>query len=152
MLSRVQKIMEDKGLTPTSLADEIGVQRSRMSHVLSGRNNPSLDIVMLILDRFKDIETDWLVFGHEPMYKTTTPIQQGLFDKEATGTIIEKRESEPVSQRTAIAVKQSVQQHVPLSVNQLSIKQESNRKITKIMVFYSDSSFETFVPENLPIK
>ncbi|MEI7677327.1 MAG: helix-turn-helix transcriptional regulator, partial [Bacteroidales bacterium] len=66
MLNRIQKIMDDKGLTVSSLADEIGVKRPTMTHTLSGRNNPSLDIISKILERFPEVSSDWLMFGKEP--------------------------------------------------------------------------------------
>ena len=48
---RVMTIMEHEGMSSTKFADEIGVQRPKMSHIVSGRNNPSLDILQKILVR-----------------------------------------------------------------------------------------------------
>ena len=49
MKERIQQIMQREGLSPSRFAEEIGIQRSAMSHIISGRNNPSLDVVMLSL-------------------------------------------------------------------------------------------------------
>ena len=58
---RILLLMKARGMNPTQFADEIGVQRSSISHILSGRNNPSLDIITKILNRFSDVDSNWLV-------------------------------------------------------------------------------------------
>ncbi|MCF8278468.1 MAG: helix-turn-helix domain-containing protein [Flavobacteriales bacterium] len=60
---RVKKVMEDNGLSSSQMADRIGVQRSAISHILSGRNKPSLDFVLKVLDAFKELSSDWLLKG-----------------------------------------------------------------------------------------
>lgn len=64
---RILAILEYKELTPSSFADTIGIQRSSMSHILSGRNKPSLDVIHKILITFPDILSDWLLTGKGPM-------------------------------------------------------------------------------------
>ncbi|WP_051312754.1 helix-turn-helix domain-containing protein [Sporocytophaga myxococcoides] len=64
---RILAILENKELTPSSFADTIGIQRSSMSHILSGRNKPSLDVIHKILITFPDILSDWLLTGKGPM-------------------------------------------------------------------------------------
>jgi len=66
-----------KNISASKFADEIGVQRSSISHILSGRNNPSLDVVQKILKRFPDINPEWLLAGKGPMIKEKVP---DLFD------------------------------------------------------------------------
>ena len=61
--SRVQKIINYSELSSSEFADEIGVQRSNISHVLSGRNKPSLDFLMKTKDRFPEIQWEWLIEG-----------------------------------------------------------------------------------------
>ena len=65
--SRVQKIINYSELSLSEFADEIGVQRSNISHVLSGRNKPSLDFLMKIKDRFPEIQWEWLIEGKGAM-------------------------------------------------------------------------------------
>lgn len=60
---RVSKIMEDNGLSSSQMADRIGVQRSAISHILSGRNKPSLDFVIKVLEAFENVSSDWLLTG-----------------------------------------------------------------------------------------
>ncbi len=63
---RVKKIMEDNGLSPAQMADRIGVQRSAISHIISGRNRPSLDFVLKVLESFENVSSDWLLKGQHP--------------------------------------------------------------------------------------
>ena len=55
MRSRISKILQEEGMTASKLADEIGVQASSISHIMSGRNNPSIDFVQKLLERFRAI-------------------------------------------------------------------------------------------------
>lgn len=63
MIERIKQILSEKQLSASRLADMIGVPRSTISHILSGRNNPSLEFVQKILDTFPDIRSEWLVRG-----------------------------------------------------------------------------------------
>ena len=63
MIGRITQIMEREGLTSSKFAEAIGIQRSAMSHILNGRNNVSLDVLIKILDRFTYVDSDWLLFG-----------------------------------------------------------------------------------------
>lgn len=67
---RVKKIMEDNGLSSSQMADKIGVQRSAISHILSGRNKPSLDFVIKVLEAFENVSSDWLLQGENVTEKT----------------------------------------------------------------------------------
>ena len=71
---RVRKIMEDNGLSSSQMADRIGVQRSAISHILSGRNKPSLDFVIKVLEAFENVSSDWLLKGENESRKTTVSI------------------------------------------------------------------------------
>ncbi len=100
MKERILKIIEDSHLTSSEFAIKIGVQNAQISHIKTGRNNVSLDIVMKILDRFPEISPDWLLFGkgeqrriahqkteNQSIKPQKEPIQlemPGLFDIEPT--------------------------------------------------------------------
>ena len=60
---RLKKLIETEDLTASKFAEKIGAQRSSVSHVLSGRNKPSLDFVIKVTNAFKDISLDWLING-----------------------------------------------------------------------------------------
>ena len=70
IIDRIKKIISTNGLTNSSFADKIGVPRSSISHVLSGRNNPSLDLIIKILQSFDGISANYLLSGD-----VLTPIQ-----------------------------------------------------------------------------
>lgn len=72
MKERIIKIMEMEQMSYTQFSEIIGVQRSSISHMTKGRNNPSLDLVMKILKAFPKINSDWLLFGTGSMYKDNT--------------------------------------------------------------------------------
>lgn len=71
IIERIKRIISDSGLSNSSFADKIGVPRSSISHILSGRNNPSLDLIIKILRNFDDINADFLLKGEvlHPMDK-----------------------------------------------------------------------------------
>ena len=63
MIERFKTLLEQLDISPSEFADRIGVQRSSISHVLSGRNKPSIDFLEKILNVFPDIDTMWLITG-----------------------------------------------------------------------------------------
>ncbi len=76
---RLNKVMDYYQLSAAAFADKISVQRSSISHLLSGRNKPSLDFVLKVLEEFKDVELYWLLNGKGSFPKkedtgTTTPL------------------------------------------------------------------------------
>ncbi len=87
MLDRINKILEEKQMSTTQFADFINIQRPTMSHIISGRNNPSLDIVTKILKSFPDINSDWLMFGEGKMYKNQGSINDGLKKESAEKSV-----------------------------------------------------------------
>lgn len=68
MVDRINLILKAKNLTSRQFAEEIGIQPSGMSHILSGRNRPSLDFVMKVINRFPEIDIKWLTLGEGEMY------------------------------------------------------------------------------------
>lgn len=77
MTDKLELILKTKDLSASQLADETGIQRSIMSHVMNGRNKASLDFIQRILKRFPDINPDWLLFG-----KGTMSRENNLFNQE----------------------------------------------------------------------
>lgn len=68
---RILQIIEYTQLSSSEFADEIEVQRSNISHIMSGRNKPSLDFIIKIKDRFPEISWDWLIKGNGKMLEST---------------------------------------------------------------------------------
>lgn len=84
--TRLQKIMDFHGLSASAFADKIGVQRSSISHVLSGRNKPSLDFIMKVLSEFKEVDLYWLINGKGSFPSETPP------NSKPSATAIQKME------------------------------------------------------------
>jgi transcriptional regulator with XRE-family HTH domain len=121
---RLKKIMDHHQLSAAAFADRIQVQRSSISHLLSGRNKPSLDFVMKVVREFKGVELYWLLNG------------KGSFPQEQQGTHTESKsiseDFPPVSQ------KEPERKPTKPSV--------SENRIERIVVFYSDGTFKAYSP------
>lgn len=78
MINRINLILRAKNITARQFAEEIGIQPSGMSHIMSGRNNPSLDFVTKVIRRYPEIDANWLIMGRGAMYgdapATDTPM------------------------------------------------------------------------------
>lgn len=68
MVERINLLLQAKNITARQFAEEIGIQPSGMSHILSGRNNPSLDFVMKVMKRWPEVNINWLMFDKGEMF------------------------------------------------------------------------------------
>ena len=71
MKDRISLLIKAKNLTAAQFADEIGVQKSSISHILSGRNNASLDFIQKILLCYPEVSMEWILFGKGPIFRST---------------------------------------------------------------------------------
>ncbi|WP_280748481.1 helix-turn-helix transcriptional regulator [Parabacteroides sp. PF5-9] len=145
MLDRIKKIMEKENLSPSKFAEAIGIQRSAMSHILSERNKPSLEVITKILDRFTYVNPAWMLSGKGEMFTTISSSREpDLF----SNTLIKPNiDTNLPENRKEIEVKlpqNTIQQPVK---EQIVYKESPAKRITKIMVFYSDDTFDTFTSE-----
>jgi len=76
--NRLKKILEHHQLTASIFADKIGVQRSSISHILSGRNKPSLDFILKVTSTFEDVDMYWLLNGKGTFPKESSPTPQAM--------------------------------------------------------------------------
>ena len=84
--SRLKKVMDFHQLSASMFADKIGVQRSSISHILSGRNKPSLDFILKVTSEFTDVDMYWLLNGKGSFPKnaeTTTTSTPSLFPSDS---------------------------------------------------------------------
>lgn len=128
--SRITKIMEQQQLSSAAFADTIGVQRSSISHILSGRNKPSLDFVLKTILAFPSYSADWLLFGkqsEQPIQaiEETMPVPDDEDATKATGPVVK-------------AIKTSV------SPPSISIDTTQN-PIDKVVLLLNDGSFKEYV-------
>ena len=94
MIDRIKQIIQETNSAPSAFADQIGVPRSTISHILSGRNKPSLELCQKILDAFPGLRTEWLVRGRGMMWDR----QHNLFS--SAQAEIEERGSKKVPEQT----------------------------------------------------
>jgi len=74
---RLQQIIKFHSLSASAFADTIGVQRSGISHLLSGRNKPSLDFVLKVVKAFPEVDLYWLLNGKGNYPTTSEPAESG---------------------------------------------------------------------------
>lgn len=152
---RIEKIMEEEGLNATQFASEIGVKSPTLSHILNGRNNPSLDVLKKILNRYRNISSDWLILGVGPMNRgIKQPQTLTLFDNEEvsvskSGLSTEKKAQNLDSENTAN--KQKTEATSPQTQNPTINLQASPKSVKKIIVYYDDNTFQEF-EENSSLK
>lgn len=144
MKERIIQIMEHEGLTSSKFAEEIGIQRSAMSHIISGRNNPSLDVLLKVLARFTYVDSDWLLFGKGEMMREHVVAEPDLF-----ANMVESVGKEPVASeyRKENGVKTPSDDIKNTVIEKVVYKEIPPKTISRIMIYYSDNTFETFVPE-----
>ena len=80
ILNRIKKIISDNNLSNSEFAEKIGIPKSSVTHLLSERNNPSLDVIIKISEIFEDISTDYLIFGYESDKELPSEPLNKLFD------------------------------------------------------------------------
>ncbi len=146
-IKRLEIILDYYSINASAFADKIGVQRSSLSHLLSGRNKPSLDFILKILDVYPEVDLYWILNGKGSFPKSnsistetetavTSPAQTTL---ENTNTVVNSE----LFSKSAVEEKN------------ISISTENKTQITsdifddnieKIVFFYKDGTFKTFNP------
>ena len=146
MKERLLKIITSEGLTPSLLADELGVQRSGISHILSGRNYPSFDFLQKLLARFPKLNAEWFILGQGSMYKSTIAAIPDLFTPNAP---VEKAPVSPTLSENPqdLSSGEDHNNKKPDSKPEISASTEQKRTIEKMIVLYTDKTFTTYFPE-----
>lgn len=144
-------------VTALELANNIGVQPSSVSHILSGRNKPSLDFVNKLLDKYPQVNFDWLVNGRGNMLKSSGEEESGrnLFSFAGASEDLSSSEEEKAEQiaernpqkQPTRSRKSKAKESLSVSQNDyLQPNQSQSKQISRIMVFYTDNTFEEFTP------
>lgn len=151
MKERIIEFLKSENKSSAQFAEEIGVQPSGISHILSGRNNPSLDFMVKMLEKYKFLSTDWLLFGKGTMYRdnsvptlSESPAQT-LFDQPETisvsRTTNNKQESKDLRTESG---SEAVNKETPYY--NLNPKKGNASAVRKIVWFYDNNEFEEFYP------
>ncbi len=128
---RLQVILNYYGISATDFSNQISVNRSTISHLLSGRNKPSLDFVMKVLGKFPEVELYWILNGKGKFPSEKTAISPISISSEKTPKI-----------DTSIKSIDNVQSqtHIPSTIT----KSFNDDDIERIIIFYKDGSFKSY--------
>lgn len=155
MKDRIFLLIETKELTFGKFADEIGVERSTMSHIKSDRSKPSLDMAQKVLERYPEVSAEWLILGRGPMFRQTNDSQElDLFSQIGLNDSKSEVNSDKVESIQATISTESKKMDLLTedSVNVVGKKEEQQRAffnspkpervVERVMIFYSDQTFE----------
>lgn len=151
-IKRLEIILDYYSLNASSFADKIGVQRSSLSHLLSGRNKPSLDFILKILEVFPDVDLYWILNG-----KGTFPKNSEQFDKTVNNVEQVVKHNIPTPTSAEIIPENLFSEiKIPNPIpaletkkieNQNSAKESDSTEIDKIVIFYKNGTFKSYVPD-----
>jgi len=116
--------MQTLNLSARQFAAEIHVQPGTISNMMVGRNNPSLDVMKKIMERYPTLNPEWLIADRGEMWRTVPGEQAGLFD----GLPPDPKEKSP---RTTKKEEPQTPAAPP-------------KQISRIVVYYTDNTFEEF--------
>lgn len=168
---RIEFIISVYGLSPSLFADKTGIPRASVSHILSGRNKPSLEILQKVAKVFPNVDLNWLVLGvgKAPSVADILPENEEVKPEEVTGSLFPndyiapregnnevvktpvvrnssiKEESVRVARSTPAKIA-TVERQAKKSVASRSAN-ENVRFIKEVRVFYSDGTYEILYPE-----
>ncbi|MBR0123259.1 MAG: helix-turn-helix transcriptional regulator [Bacteroidales bacterium] len=142
MITRINKVMEAKKLSPTQFAAAINIQRSTLSHILSGRNNPSLDFIIKVVETFPDINLDWLARGVGDMHKTSNEkpdTTQSKLKAPAKEKVKEESPAVIAVEEKPVTPPKETKQHTSAPANTNTTPKNG---IDSIIVLFSDGTYQ----------
>jgi transcriptional regulator with XRE-family HTH domain len=171
---RIELLMKCYNLSPSQFADRTGIQRASVSHIISGRNKPSLEVMLKIYEAFPGLDMKWLMtgIGAAPTGQAPEPVagaqQESLFTEQAAVPHVESSlfaapaepvlptaiPEEPKPRRTALQQpvrERTVPEARPRRQQGTRLAQmaamQPDKKIKEIRIYYSDGTYETLIPE-----
>ena len=121
---RIERVMSSLGLNARQFATEIHVQPGTISNMMAGRNNPSLEVMKRIMERYPTLNPEWLIAGRGVMWRTEPGKEPGLFDTQAP----DPKEN----------TRRAVQKEEP------QVIAAPSKQISRIVVYYTDNTYEEF--------
>lgn len=159
IVGRIKKFLNEKNITVSQFADGCGISRPTMSQLLNGRNKKVSDeIISKIHFAFPTLSIVWLMFGEGEMFSEKSddiaqPRENLIFADDSNDDSKHRNVVENLfSEQNQVKPMYKPDSIVQTAVMQKSMKVESIevekpiRNVTKIIVYYSDNSFEEFVP------
>lgn len=122
---RIEAVRKSLNISARQFAEEIHVRPGTISNMMAGRNNPSLEVIKRILERYPTLNPEWLIIGEGEMWRTAPGNEAGLFDglaPEGVRSVVRtpKKEEQPVAAPPA-------------------------KQVRNIVVYYTDGTFEEFI-------
>lgn len=158
MDTRLKQFLAAENITQSQFADKIEVGRASISHVLSGRNNPSYEFIKAIMSKYPTLNMEWLMFGKGKMYNTPQQSSREnaredvLFNdlfaetESKPSEIADEASNHDVEEYTEIQKPEPAQPTVPFSVIKDLVESTQQpvqqRKVSKIIVLFDDGSFQ----------
>ena len=148
MNDRLQQFLTMENLSPAHFAEKLGIQRSGVSHLLSGRNKPSFEFLQRMMNAFPDVNYEWLILGKGRPYKSDRPMPENL---PKSDFFTEPDEIETSENEDLFSDYQEFDAEIQasqLAENRVKPQQsnvtptESGKKIARIIVFFNDGTFE----------
>ncbi|MDX8554107.1 helix-turn-helix domain-containing protein [Tenacibaculum sp. 1B UA] len=138
MIERLKQILDYYNLSASSFADKIDVPRSSISHLLSGRNKPSLDFIIKVETAFDEVDLNWLVYGKGDFPPNT--------EKSKEEIKIEKNEAHSLfTENTVFDQEPEKKSNTQFSESHKKRKEsDSFREVKNILVLYDDGTFEDY--------
>jgi transcriptional regulator with XRE-family HTH domain len=145
MKDRILQFLKVENKSSAQFAEEISVQPSSISHIISGRNNPSLDFVMKMLNKYPALSTDWLIFGKGQMYREKQ--LHVLFDNMADG------ETNTVNNLSGNKAEDKIRFQTSSTIEESGGKNDSITlsdaiKTKRVICFFNDDTFKEYFPGN----
>jgi DNA-binding XRE family transcriptional regulator len=152
-IKRLEIILDYYALSASGFADKVGVQRSSLSHLLSGRNKPSLDLVLKIVENFPEVDLYWILNGignfpksemqNEIISIPSTPIEKNTEEKIQIENQPNLFTTEPMVEKNR--VDENLKNN--FSNTQISDSPKIDSDIDRIVVFYKNGTFKNYSPE-----
>ncbi len=142
-VNRLEFILQHYELNASAFADKIGVQRSSLSHILSGRNKASLDVILKINEAFSDIRIEWLIQGIEPVFSSSFNNENTII---ATENFSLKENPSVVNSSEDFKKNTSKKTTNTSPISSLSNHFFTSTDVEQIVVFYKDGTFTTYKP------
>jgi len=147
---RIKKLMEKENLSPGEFSEQVGIQRSAVSHLVTGRNKPSLEVIQKILNTFRTLHSDWLILGVGQMYRGERQSHElTLFDQIEENA--DKQRDTPIQETKKTISENSAEKNIPTQVVENSSPASvslpvmpQSKLVNKIIVYYSDFTYEEF--------
>ena len=150
-IKRLEIILDYYNLSASSFADKVGVQRSSLSHLLSGRNKPSLDLIMKIVSEFPEVDLYWIINGkgnfpkseNQNLETRTTPISQNISQESKMENQPDLFSTEPIVEKNRV----NEISEEKFSNTRILEGLHSNQEIDRIVIFFKDGSFKSYSPK-----